>query len=93
LAYQIVQKTHQDGFIVGSRGSVGSSFLAYLLNITDLNPLPPYYFCQNCKYFESYRTDQKVFSCYDINELPNCPQCKKQLTLEGHNLPFETFFG
>ncbi|RHZ36056.1 PolC-type DNA polymerase III [endosymbiont GvMRE of Glomus versiforme] len=93
LAYQIVQKTHQDGFIVGSRGSVGSSFIAYLLGITDLNPLSPYYFCQNCKYFEPYQTDQKVFSCYDINELLNCPQCKNQLILEGHNLPFETFFG
>jgi DNA polymerase III alpha chain len=93
LAYQIVQKTHQDGFIVGSRGSVGSSFLAYLLNITDLNPLPPYYFCQNCKYFELYQTNQKVFSCYDVDQFLVCPKCKNQLILEGHNLPFETFFG
>jgi DNA polymerase-3 subunit alpha (Gram-positive type) len=93
LAYQIVQKTHQDKFIVGSRGSVGSSFLAYLLDITDLNPLPIYYFCPNCKYFEPYQTEKKVFSCYDIISLVNCPQCQNKLILEGHNLPFETFFG
>ncbi|MCE8163032.1 MAG: PHP domain-containing protein [Candidatus Moeniiplasma glomeromycotorum] len=93
LTYKIVQKTHQDGFLVGSRGSVGSSFIAYLCNITDLNPLPFYKFCRNCRYTELYRTKDKTYSCYDYTEKKNCPTCSAQLTMEGHNLPFETFFG
>ena len=93
LTYKIVQKTHQDGFLVGSRGSVGSSFLAYLCNITDLNPLPFYKFCQNCHYAELYQTKDKTYSCYDYTEKENCPRCSSWLTMEGHNLPFETFFG
>ncbi|KLL02008.1 MAG: DNA polymerase III subunit alpha [Mycoplasmataceae bacterium RC_NB112A] len=93
LTYKIVQKTHQDGFLVGSRGSVGSSFLAYLCNITDLNPLPFYKFCRNCRYTELYQTQDKTYSCYDYNERENCPTCFTQLSMEGHNLPFETFFG
>jgi len=67
--------------------------IAYLLNITDLNPLPPYYFCPKCQYFALYQTDQKVFSCYDVSEPFPCPNCQNNLKLEGHNLPFETFFG
>ncbi|MCE8159113.1 MAG: PHP domain-containing protein [Candidatus Moeniiplasma glomeromycotorum] len=93
LTYKIVQKTHQDGFLVGSRGSVGSSFLAYLCNITDLNPLPFYKFCQKCRYAELYQTKDKTYSCYDYAEKENCPHCSSRLTMEGHNLPFETFFG
>ena len=93
LAYQVVEKARQQGFVVGSRGSVGSSFLAYLLGITELNPLPPYYFCSGCSYFSLYSSAPKVFSCYDQLEPFFCPQCHKPLTLEGHDLPLETFFG
>ncbi|CAI2175044.1 17943_t:CDS:2 [Funneliformis geosporum] len=94
FAYKVVQKTHQDGFIVGSRGSIGSSFIAYLCGITDLNPLPFYKYCQKCCYAEIYETKDRTYSCYDdYQKLENCPQCFSPLTMEGHNLPFETFFG
>lgn len=93
LAYKVVQKTHQDGFIVGSRGSIGSSFIAYLCGITDLNPLPFYKYCRKCYYAKIYETKDRTYSCYDYQKLENCPQCFSPLTMEGHNLPFETFFG
>lgn len=93
LAYKIVQKTHQDKKIVGSRGSVGCSFIAYLCQITDLNPLPPYKFCHKCKYFEFYSPKNRTFSCYDYEEVSNCPHCYSALKMEGHGLPIETFFG
>jgi len=88
-----VQKTHQDGSLVGSRGSIGSSFIAYLCGITDLNPLPFYKFCQKCRYVERYETTDRIYCCYDYQEKENCPTCSSLLTMEGHNLPFETFFG
>jgi len=88
-----VKKTHQDGFFVGSRGSIGSSFIAYLCNITDLNPLPFYKYCQKCRYVEVYEAKDRNYSCYDYQEKENCPKCSSLLTMEGHNLPFETFFG
>ncbi|RHZ35291.1 exonuclease domain-containing protein [endosymbiont GvMRE of Glomus versiforme] len=93
LAYKVVQKTHQDGSLVGSRGSIGSSFIAYLCGITDLNPLPFYKFCSSCRYTELYETKDRVYSCYDYQEKENCPNCSSLLIMEGHNLPFETFFG
>jgi DNA polymerase-3 subunit alpha (Gram-positive type) len=89
----VVQKTHEEGHIVGSRGSIGSSFIAYLCGVTDLNPLPFYKFCQNCRYTELYQTKDKTYSCYDYTEKENCPHCSSLLTMEGHSLPFETFFG
>jgi len=89
----VVQKTHQDGSLVGSRGSIGSSFIAYLCGITDLNPLPFYKFCPSCRYAELYKTQDRVYCCYDYREKEKCPNCSSLLTMEGHNLPFETFFG
>jgi len=88
-----VQKTQQDGSLVGSRGSIGSSFIAYLCGITDLNPLPFYKFCVNCKHAALYEAPDRTYSCYDYREKENCPDCSSSLTMEGHNLPFETFFG
>jgi len=93
LSYKIVEKAHQDESIVGSRGSIGSSFIAYLCEITDLNPLPFYKFCKKCKFSEIYKTEEKNYSCYDYLEKENCPNCSNYLIMEGHNLPFETFFG
>ncbi|CAG8797752.1 10193_t:CDS:2, partial [Racocetra fulgida] len=85
--------THADGYLVGSRGSIGSSFIAYLCGITDLNPLPFYKFCPACRYTELYQAPDRIFSCYDYQKQENCPHCTNLLTMEGHNLPFETFFG
>lgn len=93
LAYKIVKKAHKDEIIVGSRGSVGSSFIAYLCNITDINPLPYYKFCYNCRYTELYINNQPVYSCYDYQENECCPKCLTKLIMQGHNLPCETFFG
>jgi DNA polymerase III subunit alpha, Gram-positive type len=93
LAYKVVQKTHADGYLVGSRGSIGSSFIAYLCGITDLNPLPFYKFCYSCRYTELYQSPSRIYSCYDYRGEEKCPRCVNLLTMEGHNLPFETFFG
>ncbi|WNE40930.1 MAG: DNA polymerase III PolC-type [Mycoplasmataceae bacterium] len=93
LAYKVVSKTYEDKEIVGSRGSIGSSFVAFLCGITDLNPLPFYYFCPNCHYAKLYQTNDRVYSSYDYQGEEKCPNCSNLLTMEGHNLPFETFFG
>ncbi|CAG8437483.1 6955_t:CDS:2 [Ambispora leptoticha] len=93
FAYKVVQKTHHDGYLVGSRGSIGSSLIAYLCSITDLNPLPFYKYCHKCCYVEVHKTKDRNYSCYDYRELENCPHCFSPLVMEGHNLPFETFFG
>ncbi|CAJ0749693.1 13853_t:CDS:10, partial [Entrophospora sp. SA101] len=68
----VVQKTHDDGYLIGSRGSIGSSFIAYLCGITDLNPLPFYKFCASCHYTEIYQTQDKTYSCYDYQAQENC---------------------
>ncbi|CAJ0824608.1 6720_t:CDS:2 [Entrophospora sp. SA101] len=86
--YKVVQKTHQDGSLVGSRGSIGSSFIAYLCGITDLNPLPFYKFCQKCRYVERYETQDRVYSGYDYREKEKCPTCSSLLTMEeGEKTP------
>ena len=93
IAHKIVQKTLDDGFIVGSRGSVGSSLVATMSNITEVNPLPPHYVCPNCHYLEwTSETMPKYRSGYD---LPNkkCPHCGQELIHDGQNIPFETFLG
>lgn len=91
LAYKIIKKTHEDDYIVGSRGSVGSSLVATLANITEVNPLPPYYRCPKCKHFELYDGKQYFSGC----DLPakKCPKCGTNLIGEGQNIPFETFLG
>lgn len=93
LAYKVVSKTCEDKEIVGSRGSIGSSFVAFLCGVTDLNPLPFYYFCPSCHYAKLYQTNDRVYSSYDYQGEEKCPNCSNLLTMEGHNLPFETFFG
>lgn len=96
LSWKVVMKAHKDGSIVGSRGSVGCSLLAYLLNITDINPLPLYTICSNCKIAERIkRTEEESnASCYDFGDEEKCTRCEEgKLKLEGHDLPFETFVG
>ena len=89
LAYKIVKKAKKDGFFVGSRGSVGSSLVANLLGITEVNPLPPHYLCHKCKKIE---WDNSCISGIDLPE-KKCGKCNKTMFHDGQNIPFETFLG
>ncbi|MDE6473457.1 MAG: PolC-type DNA polymerase III [Ureaplasma sp.] len=90
VSHLLVKKSIEDGYVVGSRGSVGSSIVATFLNITDVNPLEPHYLCKNCKYSEFDHNE--VNDGYDLKP-KNCPKCNKMIWGEGHNIPFETFLG
>lgn len=91
IASEIVRQANKDGFIVGSRGSVGSSFVATMADITEVNALPPHYLCPKCKYLE-FVEDEKIKSGYDLKD-KNCPKCGAKLKQDGQNLPFATFLG